>query len=283
MTLKMKWIYLVFVFLLMAVAMPAHAGPYVIGDEDVLSISVWGNPDLSVRVPVRPDGMISVPLVGDVKAAGITPQQLKTLLEGKYANYVKNPVVSVIMTDVNSFSIYVFGDGLWQSAVSSSGDSGSQSGVFTLKKNTTLLQLLCRLGNLGNADLKNGAIIRGGKRLSTDFYGLYIKGDVSQDIALMPGDFIYIPSGLASRIRVVGAVKTPGILSYTENMTVLDAVLSSGGFTDFASQNNVVIERKNGGKTESIKVKLKDIMDGDIKKNVFLKPGDMIIVKSRIF
>ncbi len=260
----------------------AHAERYVIGDEDMLSISVWKEPELSVSVPVRPDGMISVPLVGDVKAAGETPEQLKTMLEGMYARYIKEPVVSVIVTQVNSFVVYVFGDGMTQQPIGGV-MAGSQSGVFVLKRNTTLLQLLSRLGSLGNADLKKSAVIRNGKRLDADFYRLFIKGDVSQDIALEPGDFIYIPSNVENDVRVVGAVKTPGILPYAEHMTALDAVLAAGGFTDYASRNDVLIERKEGGKTKSIRVWLKDVMDGDMKKNVPLDPGDMVIVKSGIF
>ncbi len=260
----------------------AHAQPYTIGDGDVLSISVWGNQNLNVVVPVRPDGMISVPLVGDVKAAGATPGQLKSSLEKQYAAYVKDPVVSVIVTEINSFVVYVFGGGTSQPAAPG-GPAGSPSGAFTLRRNTTLLQLLSKMGSLANADLEKARVIRDGRKLKTDFYKLFVKGDVSQDIELKPGDFIYIPDNFASRIRVVGAVKSPCILPFEENMTALDAVLSAGGFTDYASQNNVVVERKDGKAEKSIKVPLKDVMNGDAGKNVRLQPGDMVIVKTGIF
>ncbi len=267
---------------LMGWANLVHGQQYVIGDEDNLSISVWKEPELGVSVPVRPDGMISVPLIGDVKAAGETPQQLKTLLESRYARYIKEPVVSVIVTQVNSFVVYVFGGGLSQPALGGVA-AGPQSGVFALKRNTTLLQLLSRLGGLGNADLKKSAVIRNGKKLNADFYRLFIKGDVSQDLALEPGDFIYIPSGAGNAIRVAGAVKMPGIFPYTEHMTALDAVLAAGGFTDYASRNSVLVERKEDGKTKSIKVRLKDVMNGDMKENISLDPGDIVIIKSGIF
>ena len=90
---------------------------YVIGDEDVLRISVWGNPELTVEIPVRPDGMISVPLVGDVRAAGITPQELKALLEKELRKYVKEPTVSVVVTAVNSFKVFVLGEGVSRTAM----------------------------------------------------------------------------------------------------------------------------------------------------------------------
>ncbi|MDA8327200.1 MAG: polysaccharide biosynthesis/export family protein [Nitrospiraceae bacterium] len=260
----------------------ASAGQYTIGDGDVLSVSVWGNSNLNVSVPVRPDGMISVPLVGDVRAAGATPGQLKSLLEKQYAGYVKNPVVSVIVTEINSFVVYVFGDGTSQPAVAGAAP-GSTSGAFTLKRDTTLLQLLSKMGSLANADLKSARVIRDGKKLSVDFYKLFVGGDVSQDIELKPDDFIYIPSNFESRIRVVGAVKTPCTLPFEENMTALDAVLSAGGFTDYASGNSVIIERKEGSVIKDLKVRLKDVMNGDISKNVPLKPGDIVIVKTGIF
>ncbi len=275
-------IFVFFSLFVMVCTSLAYAQRYVIGDEDMLSISVWKEPELSVMAPVRPDGMISVPLIGDVRAAGETPQQLKTLLEGKYAKYIKEPVVSVIVTQVNSFVVYVFGDGISQPSMAGVA-AAPQSGVFVLKRDTTLLQLLSRLGSLENADLKKSAVIRNGKRLNIDFYKLFIKGDVSQDVALEPGDFIYIPSNAADAIRVAGAVNKPGIFPYTEHMTALDAVLEAGGFTQYASQNGVLIERKEGGKTVSIKARLKDVMNGDMKKNISLDPGDIVVVKSGIF
>jgi polysaccharide export outer membrane protein len=83
---------------------------------------------------------------------------------------------------------------------------------------------------------------------------------------------------------VVGAVKTPNILPYREGLTALDAILYAGGFTEFASRNDVLVVRKNGGTIKNIEARLKDVMkDGDISKDVALEPGDLIIVKTSIF
>ena len=107
----------------------AHGENYVIGPEDVLQVSVWGSPELSVQqLPVRPDGMISVPLVGDVKVDGMTPDQLKEYLEKEYLKYIKAPNVSVIVTAINSFKVFVVGGGV------STGSGGSSSGAIILKK-----------------------------------------------------------------------------------------------------------------------------------------------------
>ena len=247
-------------------------GGYVIGDEDVLQISVWGNPELTVQVPVRPDGMISFPLVGDVKAAGVSPQELKAILEKEISKYVKDPTVSVIVTSVNSFKVYVIGEGV------------ATPGVVTLKRNTSLLQLIAQLGSLKNADLNNSFILRDDKKLNIDFSKLVLKGDISQDVQLAPNDTIFIPDNFEKRITVVGEVKNPGTISYREGLTAVDAILNSGGFTEFAKQNDVIIVRKEGNSVKNIEARLKDVIkDGDTSKDVLLRPGDLIIIKAGLF
>ena len=260
-------------------AVPAVEG-YIIGDEDVLQISVWGSPELTVQVPVRPDGMISVPLAGDIKAAGLTPQELKTLLEKELTKYVKAPTVSVVVTAVNSFKVFVLGEGISRAA---SGTTGT-SGAITLRRNTTLLQLLAQLGSLQNVDLSNSFILRNGQKLNVDFYKLAVKGDISQDIQLRPNDEIFLPDNFEKRIMVMGAVRTPGTIAYREGMTALDAILSAGGFTEFANPNDVIIARKEGNEVINIEVKLNDVLKrGQIDKDLPLRPGDRIIVKTGIF
>jgi polysaccharide export outer membrane protein len=267
----------------------AYADGYTIGEEDMLQISVWGNTDLSVHVPVRPDGMISMPLVGDIKAGGLTPQILKMNIEKELRRFVKSPVVSIMVTSINSFKVYIIGDGvsgaaaLRGTAESSAAGGGQASGQITLKRSTTLLQLLAQLGPLGNIDLPKAYLLRSGKKLTVDFEELVGKGDFSQDLKLEPNDIIYLPGGYSSRVRVTGEVKTPGVIPYADGMTALDAVLSAGGFTDFASRNGVVILRKEGDGVKDITAKLRDVMNGDFSKNVFLKPGDIVTVKRSWF
>ncbi len=277
--------YIAAVFIILLVMpLSAIASGYVIGDEDVLQISVWGNPELSVTVPVRPDGKISVPLLGDVQATGVTPQELKAKLEQGFVKFVKSPVVSVIVTAINSFKVYVFGEGISRAAGAGTVQgAAATTGVITLKKNTTLIQLLAQLGSLRNADLKNSYVLRDGQKLPVDFVQLVTKGDIAHDVQLASNDVIYIPDNYDQRIRVTGAVRTPVILPYSEGMTALDAVLSAGGFTEYASQNGVVVVRKEGGKIKNIDVKLRDVMYGDINKNVLLLPGDIVMVHSNIF
>jgi|SRR5208282_4611225 len=265
-------------------------GAIPIGEEDVLQIQVWDHPELTANVPVRPGGMISVPFVGEVKAAGLMPQELKALLEKEYAAYIKVPSVSVVVTAVNSFKVYVMGAGITGGtpALTSGGPaavgSEGQAGAVTLRRDTSLLQLFAQLRLQKDADLRHAYAVRGGKKLEVDFYKLVVRGDTSQDLQLQPDDLIYVPDTLQSRIRVVGAVKLPGIFPFTDGMTTLDAVLSAGGFNDFASQNNVEVVRREGDKVENIRVRLKDVInDGDVSKNLMLKPGDIVKVNTGIF
>jgi polysaccharide export outer membrane protein len=277
----MKKIPLLLVTVFISILMNIHTSSgneYIIGEEDVLQISVWGNPELNVQVPVKPGGMISVPLIGDIEAAGHTPKELKILLEKEFVRFVKTPTVSVVITEINSFKVYVIGGG-------EAGESDRPfSGVITLKRNTTLLQLIAQSGSLGSVDLNDSYLLRDGKRLDVDLFKLLVKGDISQDIHLKPNDILFLHDNYEKRIRVVGAVITPGIFEYREGMTALDAVLNAGGFTEFAKQNEVVIVRKEGDEIRNIEARLKDLIrDGDIKKDVSLTPGDLVIVKTGIF
>ncbi len=282
MRVRTKLLSLVFsVVALLSAAGVSYGDGYVIGEEDRIQISVWGNPELTVTVPVKPDGMISMHLVGDVKAAGLTTQELKAQIEKALSKYMKEPNVSVIVTDVNSFKVFVLGDGVGAQPAALGGQGPL---VFTFRRNTSLMQLLAYLGSLRNADLNGSYILRGGKKLDCDFFKLVERGDLTQDVQLRPDDTVVIPDNFEKRITVVGAVKTPNVQNYREGQTVVDAVLAAGGFTEYASPNDVIVVRKENGKFKTIEVRLKDVMQsGEIEKDLPLMPGDHVIVKTGIF
>jgi polysaccharide export outer membrane protein len=279
--------------LVVMVLMPlcAVAGDYVIGEGDGLDISVWGVRDLNVAVRVRPDGKITIPGLGDVTASGVTPKELQSTLAVKFKALVKNPIVTVAVREITNSKVYVFGGGV-------------SSGVFDLNRRTTLLQLLCAIGNgapaaavaparvpggggVANnrvADFKNAYVLRNGAKIKQDFHKLFVDGDVNEDLVIESNDAIFIPQLLDKNVYVLGAVNAPRVIEYREGMTVMEAVLESGGFTRFAKLNDTSILRKNGKKDLAIAIKAKDlIMDGDLAQNVKLKPGDYIIVKEGMF
>ena len=157
---------------------------YVIGADDVLLISVWKEPDLSATVPVRSDGMISVPLLDDVQATGLTPMQLAALLNQKLKNYVVAPRVTVVVTQTNSHRIYVLGEVL-------------HSGPISLLHKMTVLQALATAGFNEFANTKGIYILRtsNGQEQKIPFnYKRVIKGAAaSENILLQPGDVIVVP------------------------------------------------------------------------------------------
>lgn len=249
----------------------SFGGDYVIGDGDTLIVSVWGVKELSLAVKVRPDGKITVPALGDVTATGLTPVQLQETLTDKLKTIVKNPTVNIIVDGINNSKVYIFG-------------SGIKAGVMDLNRRTTLLQLLCQISEVKNADLKKAYILRQGKKVKEGFYNLFVKGDVSDDVVIEANDIIFMPILPEKSVYVVGAVNAPKFIEYREGITVMEAVLEAGGFNKFAKQNDVTIFRKDGDKRTSISARVEDLTKkGDLSQNVTLKPGDYVVVKEGIF
>jgi polysaccharide export outer membrane protein len=265
-----KIVFFVVCFLLLS--FNVFAKDYVIGDGDTLQISVWGNPEISLAAAtVRPDGKISIPVIGDIKASGLTPMELSDILEKEMTKVVKTPIVTVIVTGMTNYRVFILG-------------KGATAGVHTLTRETSLLELLSQLGSLENADLENAYLIRDKKKIKTGFYQLFEKGDYEQDIILEPNDMIFIPDNFENRISIVGSVARPATIPFREGLTILDVILSVGGFTEFAKQSDVEILRKNkNAERIKISVNAKELMKGEMSKNVIISPGDFVIVKESLF
>jgi polysaccharide export outer membrane protein len=262
---------LIIIVVFFACYVPGHAADYVIGEGDGLDVAVWGIKELSFSVKVRPDGKITVPGFGDVIASGFTPSGLQVSLTEKLKELVKSPIVTVTVRDITNSKVYIFGGGV-------------KSGVYDLTRKSSLLQVLCSLGEVKTADLRRSYLLRNGKKLKEDFYKLFVEGDLKDDVEVMSGDAIFMPLLLDKSVYVLGAVTAPKSIEYREGMTVMEAILESGGFTKFASQNDTVIRRKTGDKEETLEVRAKEITkNGDFSQNLKLKPGDYIIVKESIF
>jgi polysaccharide export outer membrane protein len=159
---------------------------YAIGLGDVLEISVWKNPDLSVTVPVRPDGRISVPLLGDVQAAGMTPLALKQTLTDGYKEYVTAPGVSVVVKEIHSRKIYVTGE-------------VAHPGTYDLEPRGKLMQALALAGGLTTYAKGRVVLLRDGrdgrqeKRMEVALKSI-INGKRPEDnLLLQPGDTLVVP------------------------------------------------------------------------------------------
>ncbi len=246
----------------------ALAGDYVIGDGDALAVSVWGVPELSVAVTVRPDGKITLPAAGDVTASGLTPTELSAKLTKVLENFVKKPIVTVTVEQITNNKVYISGGGV-------------PSQVVNLQGRTTLFKLLCSIEGLENADLRASYLMRVGGEWKVDFYDLFVKGDMTKDVALQPEDVIFIPNNEQNKVYIVGAVRDPKYLLFREGMKVLDAILEAGGFTEYAKENSVVIFRNQ---KKQIRVDVESLMKGkDIAQNLDLAPGDYVIVREGMF
>lgn len=162
----------------------SNSPDYVIGPDDTLHISVWKEPDLSETIPVRPDGKISMPLLDDIPAAGMTPVMLKELITARLKKYVADPRVTVVVTAMNSRRVFVTGEVL-------------HTGPMPLLPHMTMLQALAQAGFNQFANLKGIYLLRteNGKQQKLPFnYKEVVKGNhPEQNIVLKPGDTIVVP------------------------------------------------------------------------------------------
>jgi polysaccharide export outer membrane protein len=157
---------------------------YVIGPDDTLHVTVWKEPDMSATLPVRSDGKISLPLLDDVQAAGLTPLQLKDSIKEKLKKYIADPRVTVVVTAMNSRRIFVTGE-------------VTHTGTMALLPNMTMLQALASAGFTQFANLKGIYLLRteNGQQVKLPFnYKEVVKGrHPEENIMLKPGDTIVVP------------------------------------------------------------------------------------------
>jgi polysaccharide export outer membrane protein len=161
---------------------------YYIGPEDVLEIIVWRNTDLSKVVTVRPDGRISLPLLGDIEATGLTPGELTANIVSRLKQFKETPTVSVILQQVNSYGIYVLGE-------------VAKPGRYYLKSKTTLLQAITIAGGFTPIAARNKIVIfRWGEgknnevKLKASYDDIVLKDHSNQNVVLKPGDTIVVPA-----------------------------------------------------------------------------------------
>jgi polysaccharide export outer membrane protein len=160
-------------------------GRFVIGPEDSLQISVWRNEALTRLVLVRPDGMISLPLLDDVQAAGLTPLQLRDLLAERLTEFIPSPQVSVIVADIRSFKVSIIGE-------------VGRPGRYELKSWTTVLDILAQAGGLLQTANRNRIVIlrpngREFQRIPFNYNKLITAGGEQENMYLQPNDILLVP------------------------------------------------------------------------------------------
>lgn len=188
---KSKLVEVLVILSVMAVTMASgptgaeERGLYQIGPEDVLDIAVWNNTAVSRTVPVRPDGRISLPLLNDVQAAGLTPMQLRDVLIKRLADYMPTPEVSVIVKEVHSFKVAVIGE-------------IRTPGRYELRSRATVLDVLAQAGPFTDFASRtrifvlrpNGATM---KRIPFSYNKVILADGEHENFFLQPGDIIVVP------------------------------------------------------------------------------------------
>lgn len=248
-------------------------GDYMIGPQDVLTIQLFDQADLGGRYTVEADGTFTFPLIGRIKAGGMTLRNFEAELKKRLADgYFRNPQVSVAVEHYRSQRVFVMGE-------------VRQPGPVPLTGGMTLIEALARAGSWLPSASGEISVVRptratGGhvlpnqentaEILRADIRDLET-GKILQNIQLQDGDTIFLP--LAETIYVFGEVKSPNAYPIQRGATVLQALSLAGGVTEHAATNRIKIVRVIAGEKTEIKVNLTDVVH----------PGDTIVVPQRYF
>jgi polysaccharide export outer membrane protein len=263
---------------LVALLVPAGAiagqtDDYVIGPQDVLSIAVFDQSDLNGKYAVDLDGSFSFPLIGRVKAGGLTLRGVEQALKTRLADgFLKNPQVAVAVEQYRSQRVFVVGE-------------VKNAGTYALTGQMTLIEALAKAGSTTTAAGDEVVVVRGhgaaaavlpDAKPNLDVTRVNLKdlqsGAVAtRNIALGDGDTIYVPR--AELFYVFGQVKNPGAYPIASGITVLQALTLAGGVTPYAAVNRVEIQRAVNGAKKAVRVKLTEP----------IQAGDTIVVPERFF
>ncbi|MDD5633941.1 MAG: polysaccharide biosynthesis/export family protein [Candidatus Omnitrophica bacterium] len=200
----------------------ASEGKYYIGSRDELEVFVWRCPELDSTVIVRPeDGNITLPLVGDIKAAGLTPKELAESISSKMAAYVKEPRIAVGVKKFGDKKVFILGQVLAQ-------------GTYRLEKEDRIIDLISRAGGFTDSAMSSATyVIRGGyndpKIIRTNVARLIKKGDISQNIYLMEGDIIYVPETEIEDLNYVFRKLFPSLF-FAEKLANLQQSIINGSW-----------------------------------------------------
>lgn len=263
---------------------------FTLGPGDSVEIEVAGAPTTRSVTLVGPDGKVYYYLLSGLDVWGLTLKQTQDLLEKELAKYLTNPQVTLTLRTVGSKHVWLLG-------------RLNRPGIYPLAGPMTLLESIAAAGGTSRsasqlaseelADLRHSFVVRQGQCLPVDFKRLLNEGDTSQNIYLQPDDFVYVPSVLAQEVYVLGAVRIPRALPYTERLTLLSAIANSTGmeryewvnsggydpgpFTKDAYLSHVAIVRGSLTTPQIAVVDYNAIVKGRAK-DIRLEPGDIVYV-----
>ena len=263
----------------LSVSGPAQRGDWqkrlTLGPGDVLNISLLDQTN-STRNPViiGPDGRINYLEVQDFVASGLTVDELREKLDVALAKFYQAPRTIIVPVAYNSKKYFVLG-------------AVVNKGVFSLDRPTTIIEAIARAGGLQTglyeqstvelADLTRSFLARNGKHLPVDFERLFQRGDLTQNIPLEPGDYLYFASANDNEIYVLGEVMNPGTVSYSPKPTVIGVIAARGGYSDNAFRSRVLVVRGSLSHPETFVVDTSAILAGRIP-DFRLQPKDIVYV-----
>ena len=218
-----------------------NTASFKLGKGDVLSISVYDEPDLTLdSVPVRPDGKLAFPLIGEVQVDGRNVEAVSSEIRERLLQFVLEPRVSVVVREFNSLDYTLYGEVV-------------NPGVYPLTTEVSITGAIAKAGGLTKgqfrassvelADLTHAFLARNGQVMPVDFVRLIRHGDVRFDIELQPGDYIHIPSGLSKEVYILGEVRAPALFAFRESMPMSRTLALAEGFTPDADLSSIHIVR----------------------------------------
>jgi polysaccharide biosynthesis/export protein len=248
--------------------------PYLLGSGDILRIELAGLPNSLATTFVTPDGMVYYDLAGGLKAEGLTIPELSKELRTKLTPYYRNPAVSVTLTEVKSKRYWLLGN-------------VAEPGIYPLGQPTTLIDAISSgKGILTSratgttiemADLARSLLIRDGLPLPVNFEALVNRGDMTQNVYIRTGDFIYLPSISNQEVFVLGAVKNPRAVGLSGRMGVIAAMADAGGPIPGAFYQQMLLIRGSLSQPKVAVFNYNDLATGKLP-DFPLQPGDVIWV-----
>jgi polysaccharide export outer membrane protein len=258
----------IFLMSILFAASPGSAEEYIIGEGDLLKISVYDNPDLATDSRVSGDGKVTLPLVGEVLVSGSTSSEAQKTIAKLLANgFIKKPQVTVFISEYKSKKVTTLGE-------------FTKPGLIELRGNATLMEVISNAGGITpNAAeilyIQRKVLHPEGRTeditVTVDLNKLLERGDISTNINVKDGDSIYVPR--AAFVYVSGEVKSPGAYKITKGLTVLRSITLAGGLTQKAAKNDTAIVRKSATGESSSPAKMEDLVQMD----------DIIVVPESFF
>ena len=262
---------------------------YTLGSGDIVRITVLDEPDLSGPFQVSSLERISYPFLGNINVKGMTVEDLNLYLTMKLMeDYLVNPIVTVSVESYKSKKVFIQGE-------------VAQPGVYYLKEKSGVLNLLLESGGTTKDASEEIVILRStgspedGESENFEQIKINLKellgGDQKQNIPVQNGDIIFIANASGGQFRtegrfvnIMGEVKKPGNYDYRLGLTVLNAILEAGGFTEYAAKNKVRVIKKIGDSQKVVISKLDDLVKrGKFEEDVLLEPGDLVVVPQSLF